>query len=106
MSSNIQITKKCIYCKEKFIAKKVTTKYCSHRCNQIHYKKKQVKRKIEASKRKITIPQEERFWLSIPEAAALFNISERTLFRMMNKNEIMPLRIGRRVIIPKSELLK
>lgn len=106
MSSNIQITRKCINCKKNFIAKKTTTRYCSHHCNQIHYKKQQTKDKIATASRNISIPKNDRTWLTIPESASMLGISERTIFRLIAKNEIQPLKIGRRVIIPKTEIIK
>ena len=50
MSSNIRIEKICIFCKEKFIAKTFSTKYCNHRCNQKDYKKKVKEERIQKSK--------------------------------------------------------
>lgn len=40
MSSNIRINRIFGYCHQKFVAKTLTTKYCSHTCNQRDYKKK------------------------------------------------------------------
>ena len=40
MSSNIEIKKKCKWCGQIFIARKTTTNYCSHRCNNAAYKER------------------------------------------------------------------
>jgi hypothetical protein len=38
MSSRLEIEKICDWCSKHFIAKKTTTKYCSHECNSKAYK--------------------------------------------------------------------
>ncbi len=106
MSSNMEIHKKCMYCGKGFIAKKTTTRYCSHRCNQLHYKKVKRNEKIHLAQGKREITGGDKFLLTIPQAAALAGISERTVFRLIEKNIIEPLRFGRRVVIPKTELIK
>jgi hypothetical protein len=47
MSTHIKIERVCLYCSHKFIAKTTTTKYCSHRCNQRHYKLLKKEEKIK-----------------------------------------------------------
>ncbi len=106
MSSNIEITLKCIHCKRDFIAKTTKTRYCSKRCNATHYKRLQMDEKIIAARDRSRIPKEDRTWLSIPETAFALGVSERTIFRLMRKVKLIPIRIGRRVIIPKSEIIK
>lgn len=106
MSSNIEITLKCIHCKRGFIAKTTKTRYCSKRCNSTHYKQLKRDEKVIAVKSKNSMPKEERAWLSIPETAFMLGVCERTVFRLIVKNKIKPIRIGRRVIIPKIEITK
>ena len=40
MSSNIEIQKKCKWCGQIFIARKTSTNYCSHKCNNAAYKER------------------------------------------------------------------
>ena len=49
MSSNIEIQRICEYCNKEFTARTTSTKYCSHKCNQRHYKAKVKQAKIENS---------------------------------------------------------
>ncbi len=52
MSSNLEIQKKCEWCKTLFTAKTTTTRYCSHRCNSQSYKhskREERKKKYEVS---------------------------------------------------------
>ena len=106
MSSNMEIPKKCMNCGRAFTARTTRTRYCSHRCNQVHYKKVKRKEKIELAKEKKEVTGGDNFLLTIPQAASLAGISERTVFRLIERNIIEPLRFGRRVVIPKTELIK
>lgn len=49
MSSKIEIKRICQYCGTDFIAQKTTPKYCSHQCNQRHYKVLKRAEKLEIS---------------------------------------------------------
>ncbi len=48
MSSNIKITKVCGLCGDSFIARKLTTQYCSHQCSQRAYKLRKRDERIRA----------------------------------------------------------
>jgi len=109
MSSNIEIQKKCVYCKEEFVAKTVVTKYCSHRCNQKHYK--EVKRQEKLQQLKVVVPitaglRNHEDFLTITKSASLLGVSDRTIFRLISRGIIKPIKKGRRVRIPKHELFK
>ena len=110
MSSNLQIQKACIYCQKDFIAKTVITQYCSHTCNRRHYK--QIKRleKIASVSKVIQPIKGEAIAtgqkMSIPEAARLLGVTDRTIFRLIAKGIIRPIRLGRRVRILTTEILK
>lgn len=110
MSSSLQIPKTCIYCGKSFTAKTIITRYCSHSCNRKHYKEIKRLEKI-ASAPKIIEPMKEPKAsygkdMSIPEAARLLGVSDRTIFRLISKRIIRPIRTGRRVRILTNELLK
>ncbi len=109
MSSNIEIQKICTYCHKEYIAKTLVTKYCSHRCNQRHYK--EVKRQEGLHAHKVIVPikvpqSRNEDFLSITKSAALIGISDRTIFRLIARGIITPIKKGRNVLIPKNELLK
>src|SRR5690606_40130255 len=109
MSSKIEILKKCIYCQQEYIAKTLVTKYCSHRCNQRHYK--EVKRQEKMQQYKIVVPiKEERNcsedFLTITKSAAFLGVSDRTIFRLIARGIIKAVRKGKKVQIPKNELFK
>ena len=108
MSSNIRILKVCEFCGQEFIAKTTVTRYCSHLCNQRHYKKLiQIEKVGIYSKNIISTnrkTKENANCLTIPEAARFLQISERTLFRLMAQEKIIPNRIGRNVFLSKNQL--
>ncbi len=111
MSSNIRIKKVCDHCNKEFIAKTTRTRYCSHRCNQRHYKKLQRELKIKNAPRKSNKPTKvvqeiltAKDFLNIKEAATLLGVSERTFYRLM-KDGIVPYRkFGGRTIIKRSAI--
>jgi len=110
MSSNIELAKKCEYCQGIFTAKTTITRYCSHKCNQRHYKHLRRDEKLKKVFEPL-IPKSEQVllskdFLSIPEAAQLAGVSERTIFRMISRKLITPVRRGRNVTIRVNDLLK
>jgi len=86
MSSDIEITRVCEYCNKVFIARTTTTRYCSYRCNQKHYKVRVKQGKIETSNKetleKVIFPLEQlnsKEFLIVKEVAMLLNCSFRTV---------------------------
>ena len=58
MSSNIEIKKKCKWCGQIFIARKTTTNYCSHRCNNAAYKERIRQERIATYQKEFSIKTE------------------------------------------------
>lgn len=112
MSSNVRITKKCIFCGEEYIARTVFTKYCSLKCNRKHYKQKlkQAQTFIALKPEKCwTVSQEilTKFeYLSIAQTCTLLGISRTTLYRLLKNKHLNFMKIGRRVIIKKLDIEK
>ncbi len=113
-STSIRLEKVCLYCQNTFIAQKVSTKYCSHKCNQRHYK---VRKREEKTKRaakedrkrvkKLKLPNYDRQkTFSIREVCILTGVSRITLYRWMKKDIIKSSKIGGRVFISKKEVKK
>jgi excisionase family DNA binding protein len=110
MSSNIKLIKECEFCHNAFTAKTTVTRYCSHRCNQKHYKELKREAKVRAIVQPFVHKKAQVFlrkdFLSIPDAARLAGVSERTIFRMISRRLINPVRQGRKVSIKLNDLLK
>lgn len=115
MSSKIEIEKTCYYCKQKFIAKTLTTKYCSHKCNQRHYKQRKREEKInnfkeeqinKPNKQLIKIDLKNKEYLSITETALLIGISRRTVYRLISNKKLTSYKIGNRTILKRVDIDK
>ena len=48
-ASNSKIKKICEWCGTRFEAQKISTKYCSHRCANLAYKKREREKNIKAT---------------------------------------------------------
>ena len=128
MSSNIRLEKLCQQCGEKFTAKTLVTQYCGERCAKRAYKKRMRDKKVRLApleaqlsklvgpdkirigkKKRLTVDPnaliKDRDFFSITQTSALLGVSERTLFRMINRKQIDSIKIGGRTLIKKSELL-
>jgi excisionase family DNA binding protein len=123
MSSNIRIKKVCQHCKQSFIARTTVTKFCSLICSQRNYKKRMKESKItkailEANEQiaarydavlpNCLSPKEEKLkkdWLNIQDVAELFGVGKRTLFRLVKNEKLPKLKIGRRLIFNKEQVL-
>lgn len=116
MSSNIEIEKTCLYCKSNFIAKTLTTKYCSHKCNQRDYKKRKREEKIESFKEEQSIKPKiflsnttdfkNREYLSITESALILTMSTRNIYRLISNETLKAYKVGGRTLIKKSDIDK
>jgi excisionase family DNA binding protein len=115
MSSNFEITKKCLYCGKEYTAKTLTTRYCSHDCNRRHYKQLKREEKINsfkepqaASEQPVqqlveTVIQNKQF-LSIDETAALLGTSRRTIHRLIAANRLQVGKVCSRTIITRKAI--
>ncbi len=116
MSSNIEISKHCLYCGKEFTAKTLATRYCSHTCNSRHYKQLKREEKLngfiaaqtkpEQSAPSFDVQLQQKEFLSIEETAQLIGASRRTIFRLIASNKLKAGKVGSRSIIKRSEIDK
>jgi excisionase family DNA binding protein len=95
MSSNIRVNRLCQYCDNLFEAQTTVTRYCSKRCNKLHYKAKLNQDKIAISnietKKIIAKPIEEikaKEFLTVKDAAKLLNSSRQTIYNLIHNGTI------------------
>ena len=95
MSSNISITRVCEHCNKPFTARTTKTKYCSLSCSSKAYKVRHKKGKIAASNEetfskihKIKEPIKDKDFLTVKEASLLLNMSTKTIYRLIERNDI------------------
>ena len=65
--SNIRIKKICEWCGQEFVAQKVTTKYCSHRCANLAYKQAIRAKRIQQEEQRIQIVKSEKPLMDIKD---------------------------------------
>jgi len=114
MSSNILVQRICQYCNTEFTAKTTVTKYCSNSCAKKAYKVRKRKEKIEQSnqqtktvKNKPIIDINSKEFLTVPETAILLGCSTKTVYRLIERNEIHGSNLGTRMTrIKRSEIDK
>ena len=111
MSSNIKVQRICQHCGNDFTARTTTTLYCSHRCNSSAYKTKLRSNKVELSNKETklikSLPIEQlkaKAFLSIADTCMLIGISRRTVYRMIERGELITGKAGKRTIIRRSDL--
>ena len=120
-SATFKILKQCLMCGKMFEAQRVSTAYCSHKCNSQHYK---LKKKLERKEAAEAIPiQSQAFkpkikaidlamikdkeFLSVKETALLFGCSEKTIYRLIHSKKIKAANIGiKRFVISKMSISK
>lgn len=110
-ATNFKIIKQCINCGQSFESQKITTKYCTHKCNQRHYKlKKRLEKvtKVETqtlqnsqSKLKVKsidlIQLRNKEFLSVSEVSVLLSCNKKTVYRMIQNGTITACNLGERV---------
>lgn len=111
MSSNIRVQRICQHCGIEFTARTTITLYCSHRCNRVAYKAKQRATKVEQSNsetQRVKIQPIEQLkakaFLSIADTCKLIGISRSTVYRMIERGDLIIGKAGKRIIIRRSDL--
>lgn len=97
-ASKYKIERKCEVCGKTFLAKTIYSKYCSHNCSCAAYRNKMREEKKEQERKELAakIP-ENRPYISVTEAVALFGISRDTIYRLIKKGSVPAINIGQRL---------
>lgn len=116
MASNIRVKKECEFCKTEFVAKTIHTRYCSHTCNQKHYKELKKKEKLEKAKKgsgQKIIPNDSIYqevlqsksFLTVQDTAQLLKMSTKTVYRLINEGQLNAVNFGlRKTMIRRNDL--
>jgi len=118
MSSNLELKRICQHCGKFFVAKKMTTKFCSLECGQRNYKIRERISKITASNaaakasfnnqeavQTYTVPSVEKYFINMKLLSLTTSISERTLFRLLNDHKLLRLKIGRKLLFHRETVI-
>ena len=128
MSSTIKIPKFCQHCGQAFVAQTTTTRFCGHKCASRAYKQRKREEKVQTTLsdqiKSVTsansknlqslqslpiqtgnfINLRDKEFLSVQETAILLGASRWTIQRMIQREELKAGKLGRRTIIPRSEI--
>jgi excisionase family DNA binding protein len=111
MSSNIQITRICEFCRQQFTAKTTKTQYCSLKCSSRAYKARTRQSKINESERQTEIAKnphleiiKSKDFISVNQASSLFGISRRTIYRLISRGELDIAKFGTRTVIRRCDM--
>ena len=118
MSSNLRILKICDYCKNEFIAKKITSRSCSHDCARKLHRQEHTISKVELEQLRTEIKgQPKAFitedeikaiqakdYLNLKEAALLLNISSLALRRWLLCGKMKSHKVGKKWMFNRNNL--
>ncbi len=96
--SKMKIPKVCEFCGNSFLAKTITTRYCSHKCGNAAGRKLAKERVNEEMRQRIilSIPRD-RLYISVREACVLFNLSKDTIHRLIRSGRLSAINMGVRL---------
>ncbi len=91
--------KECETCGESFVPKTIDSVFCSKKCSNVAYWKKKALQKKEMEREMIKEQiSDNRSYISVPEAIALFDINKSTLYRLIRLKRIPAINLGTRHI--------
>lgn len=114
-ASTFRITKQCVNCGSIFEAQKTTTKYCSHKCNQRHYKlRKKLEKKgvvekelvnhFKPTSNALSIAHiKEKDYLTVKEVSTLIGCSTKTVYRMIDNKVLKAINLNEKLTRIKRE---
>lgn len=98
-ASKYKIERKCEVCGNTFFAKTLASKYCSRHCGEVAYRqRRREEKKLQQQKEIADKVQQERLYISISEAVAMFGVSRDTLYRLIRKNKLPAINLSERLI--------
>lgn len=100
-TSKFRVLRTCEFCGKEFYAQKVSTRYCSKRCNELAYKQRRRQRQItEAEAGILQKPIEEvgnKEFLSLQDASVLFGITKRSVYNLIYNGELQAFKFSSRM---------
>ena len=100
-TSKFRVLRTCEFCGKEFYAQKVSTRYCSKRCNELAYKQRRRQRQItEAEAKVLQKPIEEvgnKEFLSLQDASVLFGITKRSVYNLIYNGVLQAFKFSSRM---------
>lgn len=102
-TSKFRVLRTCEFCGKEFYAQKVTTRFCSRRCNELAYKQRRRQRQItEAEARVLQKPIEQvgnKEFLSLQDTSVLFGITKRSVYNLIYNGVLRAFRLSSRMTL-------
>ena len=102
-TSKFRVLRTCEFCGKEFYAQKVTTRFCSRRCNELVYKQRRRQRQItEAEARVLQKPIEEvgnKQFLSLQDTSVLFGITKRSVYNLIYNGVLQAFKLSSRMTL-------
>ncbi|MDT9499601.1 helix-turn-helix domain-containing protein [Capnocytophaga canimorsus] len=97
-AAKFQIERKCELCGKTFLAKTITSRYCSIQCSRSAYSQKKREKKLEELRREkaAKVPKDQPY-LSISDAIALYDVCRDTLYRLVRSKALRSYNLGKRM---------
>lgn len=110
-TSKFRVLRTCEFCGKGFYAQKVTTRFCSRRCNELAYKQRRRQRQIIEAEAKVTQKPieevKEKEFLSLNDTAVLMGISKRCVYDLIHAGVLQAFRLTSRLtIVRKADIEK
>ncbi|MCQ2076213.1 MAG: helix-turn-helix domain-containing protein [Bacteroidaceae bacterium] len=109
-TSKLKVLRTCEFCGKEFYAQKVSTLYCSKRCNELAYKKRRRQKQVIETEARVTQkPIEavnEKEILSLKDTAILLGITKRSVYNLIYKGTLRAHKLSNRMtFILKSDIV-
>ena len=102
-TSKFRVLRTCEFCGKEFYAQKVTTRFCSRRCNELAYKQRRRQRQItEAEARVLQKPIVEvgnKEFLSLQDTSVLFGITKRSVYNLIYNGVLQAFKLSSRMTL-------
>lgn len=94
-----RVKRECLHCFVQFTPKTVTSVYCTEQCSKKAYQKRKSEENLELKRLELIakIPADKIF-ITVPEAILIFDISKRTLYRLIKQKKVPSINEGIRLI--------
>ncbi len=107
--SKIEVKKVCQFCGKEFIAHKLSTRFCSHKCSQRSYKVRLREQKLEKVVHQENLPDIspttlKKEYLSCEDVAELMGISSTTVYRYCVTGKMNCIRMNRKIFIRRADI--
>ena len=100
-TSRIKVKRVCEWCGKEFYAQKLSTRYCSSRCNSNAYKAKKRAANVKEAERELSIKPtseiKEKEYLSVEQCAILLGLTRMSVYNLIYRGQLKATRLSSRL---------